>query len=160
MAAIAVPAKAGDIYVDVLLDEEDVERLAGRKLSIGSHGYAQMWDGQVLLLHRWLMNIPDGTGYRVIVDHINHDVLDCRRENLRVVTPTESNLNRRVAARDLPLGVYRTASGKRFVAKIKRYRKNHNLGTFDSPEEAKAAVDSAREVLDADTFTAPPGIAA
>jgi hypothetical protein len=156
MAAIAVPAKAGDIYADVLMDEEDVERLAGRKLSIGSHGYAQMWDGQVMLLHRWIMNVPDGTGYRVIVDHINRDILDCRRENLRVVTPTESNLNRRVAPRDLPIGVYRTQGGKRFVAKLKRHRKSHSLGTYDTAEEAAAAVETARTALDAGAFAAPP----
>lgn len=155
MATIAVPAKAGDIYVEVLMDEEDVERLAGRKLSIGSHGYAQMWDDGVTLVHRWIMNIPVGTGYRVIVDHINHDVLDCRRSNLRVVSPTQSNLNRRVAARELPLGVYRAKSGKRYVAKIKRYRKSRNLGTYDTPEEAAAAVEAARRALDDGDF-APP----
>jgi hypothetical protein len=156
MAAMAVPAKAGDVYVDVPMDEEDVARLAGRKLSIGSHGYAQMWDGQVMLLHRWLMDIPDGTGYRVIVDHINRNVLDCRRANLRVVTPTESNLNRRIAARELPLGVYRNGSSKRYVAKIKRHRKNHSLGTYDTPEEAAAAVEAARAALDAHVFAASP----
>ncbi|MCX4751726.1 HNH endonuclease [Kitasatospora sp. NBC_01287] len=160
MTAIAVPAKAGDVYVDILLDEEDVARLAGRKLSIGSHGYAQMWDGQVMLLHRWLMNVPAGTGYRVIVDHINHDILDCRRENLRIVTPTESNLNRRVAARDLPLGVYRDRGGKRYVAKIKRHRKSRNLGTFDTPDQAAEAVEAARRELDRGAFAAPPPAAA
>lgn len=161
MAAIAVPAKCGEIYVDVLMDEEDVERLAGRKLSIGSHGYAQMWNCPgVMLLHRWLMNIPEGTGYRVIVDHINHDVLDCRRQNLRIVTPTASNLNRRVAARDLPRNVYRTPNGKRYVAKVKRHRKTRNLGTFDTPEEAAAAAEAVSHALDADAFTTPPPLAA
>jgi hypothetical protein len=161
MAAIAVPAKAGEIYVDVLMDEEDYERLAGRKLSIGSHGYAQMWNCPgVMLLHRWIMHVPAGTGYRLIVDHINHNVLDCRRENLRIVTPTESNLNRRVAARDLPLGVYRTLNGKRYAAKIKRHRKTRNLGTFDTPEQAAAAVEAARVEADRDAFAMPPPLAA
>jgi hypothetical protein len=160
MAAITVPAKAGDVYVDVLLDEEDVARLAGRKLSLGSHGYAQLWhEGRVLLLHRWLMDIPVGTRYRVIVDHINRNPLDCRRVNLRIVTPTASNLNRQVASRDLPTGVHHSKSGKRYVAKIKRHRKDRNLGTYDTPEEAAAAVEAARQDLDRGAF-APPHIAA
>lgn len=160
MGAIAVPASAGDFTVEVLVDQEDFERLAGRKLSIGSHGYAQMWDGKVMLLHRWIMNIPEGTGYRAIVDHINHDVLDCRRANLRIVTPTESNLNRRVAERDLPRNVYRTPSGKRYVAKIKRHRKIRNLGTFDTADDAAAAVAAAQAELDANAFSAPHPFAA
>jgi hypothetical protein len=155
MAPIAVPAKAGDTYVEVLMDEEDFERLNGHRLSIGSHGYAQMWEGGVMLLHRWIMNIPVGIRYRVIVDHINHDVLDCRRANLRIVTPTASNLNRRIQARDLPLGVYRARSGKRYVAKIKRHRRLHNLGTYDTVEQAAAAVETARAEADRDAFKAP-----
>jgi hypothetical protein len=156
MAAIAVPAKAGDIYVDVLLDEEDVERLAGRKLSLGSHGYAQLWeDGRERLLHRWIMRVPVGTGYRVIVDHINRDRLDCRRANLREVTPTASNLNRQIRQRDLPVGVHRTKNGKRYVAKIKRHRKTRNLGTHDTAEQAAAAVEAARQELDRDAFNTP-----
>jgi hypothetical protein len=159
MGAIAIPASAGDCTVDVLVDQEDFDRLAGRKLSIGSHGYAQMWDGQVMLLHRWIMRVPHGTRYRVIVDHINHDVLDCRRSNLRIISPTESNLNRRLAPRDLPRGVHRSRSGK-YVAVVKRHRKIHHLGTHDTPEQAAAAVEACRAELDADAFSTPPPFAA
>jgi hypothetical protein len=117
-----------------------------------------MWDGRVMLLHRWLMGIPVGTGYRVIVDHINHDVLDCRRQNLRIVTPSESNLNRRIAARDLPVGVYRTPGG-RYEARIKRQRQTRRLGLFDTPEEAVLAVAAARAKVDRPEFLNPPAAA-
>lgn len=147
-AYLEVPASHPDGFKTVLLDVEDYERLGTRVLSIGSHGYAQMWTGvTVALLHRWLMDVPDGTGYRLIVDHINRDPLDCRRENLRIVTPSQSNLNRAIAARDLPLGVYRTRTG-RYRAALKRNRVNYHLGTFDSPERAADAVAAARSVTD------------
>lgn len=151
MDTFTVRAKAGDTYVDVLLDADDAERLGTRKLSIGSHGYAQIWAPGVMLLHRWIMQVPVGTGYQVIVDHINRDKLDCRKANLRIVTPTESNLNRALPKRDLPTGVYR-ARNKRYVAHLKRRGKQHNLGTFDTPEQAAAAVLEARRELDPPEF--------
>lgn len=147
-AHIEVPASHPDGPLTVLLSVEDYERLGRRRLSIGSHGYAQMWTGvTVALLHRWLMDVPGGTGYRVIVDHINRNPLDCRRENLRLVTPSQSNLNRAAPVRDLPLGVYQARSG-RYRAALKRNRVTTGLGTFDTPEQAAAAVAAAQSVAD------------
>lgn len=153
-AYLEVPASHPDGFKTVLMDIEDYERLSPRTLSIGSHGYAQMWTGvTVALLHRWLMDVPDGTGYRLIVDHINRKPLDCRRENLRIVTPSQSNLNRAIAARDLPLGVYRTRTG-RYQAALKRKRKITHLGTFDTPEQAAVAVEAARSEIDQEGLAA------
>lgn len=147
-AHVEVPASHPDGFVTVLLDIEAYERLGPRSLSIGSHGYAQMWTGEtVALLHRWLMDVPGGTGYRLIVDHVNRNRLDCRRENLRLVTPSQSNLNRAIAVRDLPVGVHRIRSG-RYQARIKRQRITTYLGTYDTPEQAAAAVEAARSEMD------------
>lgn len=44
-----------------------------------------------LLLHRWLTNAPDG----LHVDHINHDGLDNRMSNLRVVSQSKNSANQR-----------------------------------------------------------------
>lgn len=134
--------------VTVLVDVDDYIALAGRRVSIGSHGYAQIWEyPTLLLLHKWIMSVPTGTRYRVIVDHINRNRLDCRRSNLRLVTPTESNLNRVVAVRELPVGVYRTRTG-RFEARLTRNRITRHLGAFDTPEQASAARDVALSLLD------------
>jgi hypothetical protein len=127
--------------VKVLLDEEDLHRLPG-KVSIGSHGYAQLWEPELkrmLLLHRWVMGFTAKTGYQFLVDHEDRNVLDCRKSNLKKVDPTESNLNRRSPDRPLPLGVYLTRSG-RYQAKLKRYRKSAHYGTYDTPEQAAAAL--------------------
>lgn len=154
-AYVEVPASHPDGFKTVLLDIEEYERLGRRSLSIGSHGYAQLWTGvTVVLLHRWLMDVPGGTGYRVIVDHINRDPLDCRRENLRLVTPSQSNLNRSIPARDLPVGVHRIRSG-RYQARLKRHRVTTYLGTFDTPELAAAAVEAARSITDGDAAIRP-----
>jgi len=46
--------------------------------------------GKHVYLHRFIMDPEDGQH----VDHINRQTLDCRRENLRNVTPTENRRNR------------------------------------------------------------------
>ena len=59
--------------VRAVLDFEDFTRLGGRKLSLGSHGYAQMWDDKlVTLVHRWVVRAKprDRT-----VGHLNGDRL-------------------------------------------------------------------------------------
>lgn len=137
-----VPASIKGGFVPVLMDVEDHKKLDGRPLSMGSHGYAQgTLDGEVNLLHRWLMGLRRGDGYRQVVDHINRDKLDCRRANLRRVTPAESNLNRVIQARQLPTGIYLTRNGK-FEVKFRRLRRRFYLGNFDTVEAALRARDS------------------
>lgn len=157
---VEIPASIRGGTVTVLVDCDDHARLGGRGMSIGSHGYAQIWDGSgMVLLHRWIMGVPVGVGYRVIVDHINRDPLDCRRSNLRLVSPTASNLNRAIAGRELPVGVYRTWSG-RFEARIKRRGRYRHLGTFGTVEEAAGRVAAERARVDRDVFAPVVGVAA
>lgn len=147
-AWVEVPAMKSGTDVTVLMDPDDYVALDGRRISIGSHGYAQVWERpKLLLLHRWIMGVPPGVRYRVVVDHIDRNVLDCRRANLRLVNATKSNLNRELAPRSLPIGVYRLPSG-RFAAVIWRNYTRHNVGTFDTPEEAAAAIALVRPQLD------------
>lgn len=79
-----------------LVDDSDYALLSQRKwLYVGS-GYAGRFvtcDGHktLLYLHRHLLNAqPDQR-----VDHINGDRLDCRRENLRLVTRNQNQQNRK-----------------------------------------------------------------
>jgi hypothetical protein len=51
------------IKVRAVLDFEDFTRLGGRKLSLGSHGYAQMRDDKpVTLVHRWVVGAKPRDG--------------------------------------------------------------------------------------------------
>lgn len=144
--------------VPVLIDLPDYDALHGRSVSIGSHGYAQIWDYEngVQLLHRWVMREGLVDSRIDMVDHINRQVLDCRRRNLRVVCPTESNLNRHNVSRDLPVGVYKLQSG-RFRAVFKRYRARVGVGTFDSVGEAAHALQIAIETVDSRIESVPVG---
>jgi len=90
-------------------------------------------------LHRLLLNI---TNPKVLVDHENHNGLDNRKRNLRVTDYTGNNLNRNVDPNKyskLPIGV--TKHGNRYRARIRIRGIINNIGTYDTPEQAKAAYD-------------------
>lgn len=106
-------------------------------VSIGSHGYAQVWVPPFMLLHRWILGLE--VGDERYADHINGDPLDNRRANLRVVDGTESNLNRRVKGRC----VYPVRD--RWQAKVGHRGHRHYLGTYDTYEEAEAVVEAFRQ---------------
>lgn len=127
-------AYAGE--VEYLIDEEDHNSTEGRVyVNSDPVGYLRLNSGQ--LLHRWILGLEAGDPR--IGDHINGDVLDNRRSNLRVVTPTESNYNRRPWNRaGLPAGVSRTVSG-RYQARIKHEGTAYYVGTHDTPEQASSA---------------------
>jgi hypothetical protein len=138
-------ARQSGVLVPVLLDPEDIERLGGRKLSVGSHGYAQMWERKtVTLVHRWVLGLEHGD--RRIGDHINGNRLDDRRSNLRIVDASGSSQNVSGRGRSRFRGVYPTRQG-RWQAKVKFQGRYHCLGTFDTEEEAAAVADAKRREL-------------
>jgi hypothetical protein len=76
----------------ILIDEEDINYLSSFNWSIGKKGY--VWskiNGKTTYMSRLIMGCPN----RMTVDHINHDTLDNRKENLRICTYSENNYNRR-----------------------------------------------------------------
>jgi hypothetical protein len=75
---------------DVLIDDEDCPLLSPYSWS-ATTGYAvRRVGGTLLSMHRQLMR----TGPGLVVDHINGNPLDNRKENLRVVTQRENCRNR------------------------------------------------------------------
>lgn len=88
-------------------------------------------------MYHWLNGRPP---VGLVTDHINGDVLDNRRSNLRFVSVSGNNQNRRGAEKDNRSGlrgVGSHASG--------RWRARHvlngttvDLGIYDSPEQASA----------------------
>jgi hypothetical protein len=104
------------------------------KLSIGSHGYAQIWlrgSRKVELFHRWVMGCTKGDGR--YVDHRNRDRMDCQRSNL-VVTDARGNSENMPRPKG---GAYMARNG-RWVAAGKTGGRKYHLGTFDTEGEARA----------------------
>lgn len=89
-------------------------------------------------LHRWIMDDPES--YEV--DHIFHDTLDNRYGNLRIVSPSVNNLNRKKSC-----GVYKSDDGIRWFGKIKFEGEVVRLGPFPSKKKAQSCVDAKREEM-------------
>ena len=77
-----------------LVDMDDYEEFVyGYKFKLNKGGYV-VYSGRKDGLHgKFLHRIVMGEPEDLVVDHINGDPLDNRRENLRIVTQQENNMN-------------------------------------------------------------------
>lgn len=76
--------------IKVIIDESDYERVSRYKWFI-TNGYiaTRMINKKMTYLHRFILNTPEGK----VTDHINHNKLDNRKENLRICTSRENSIN-------------------------------------------------------------------
>jgi hypothetical protein len=96
-------------------------------------------------MHRQIMNLPEGN----LVDHINHNGLDNRRTNLRIVSLEQNNWNTRKQAGKCT-SQYKGVSKRngKWRVHLTHKRKRYFLGCFDDEETAARAYDAkAKEVF-------------
>jgi hypothetical protein len=103
---------------------------------------------RVVYMHRLIMRAAKGQ----VVDHINHDGLDNRRENLRLCSQAENARNRRKAkgCSSRFLGVTFIGDRKQNDSWKAQIMANHEtvfLGNFHSEEEAALAYNEAAQRL-------------
>ena len=102
-----------------------------------------------IMMHKFIMNAPKG----MCVDHINHNGLDNRRENLRICTYSENaqNKRKRVDSASGYKGVYQRPEKykyrKRFRAYIRPKGQQIQLGSYLTAEEAARAYDKKAKEL-------------
>lgn len=96
-------------------------------------------EAKIAYLHRELMNPGDG----LVVDHINGDKLDNRRENLRICTQAENMLNwdnNRGGSRFR--GVSWDKTRNKWKAQIQHKGRNWFIGRYKTEEEAARAYNA------------------
>lgn len=82
--------------LDVIVDSEDVERLVSfGRIGVTSRDYPtyskrdERYESRRIYLHRFVIDYNGAN----MVDHINGNPLDCRKENLRIVTHKQNCQN-------------------------------------------------------------------
>lgn len=121
----------------MLCDVEDWEKQKNITWFIGGGYVKARHKGKTLQIHRLIMQAPDG----MEVDHINHNPLDNRRSNLRVVSHivNMANRGRQSNNKSGTNGVYWNKRIKRFYCQINVNGKRKYLGCYKTYEEAKSA---------------------
>lgn len=130
----------------MLVSDEDYDTMSKFCWYLNDRGYAIA----TLISHQSVMGIFDRQGR--LVDHINGDRLDNRRENLRIATNQQNMQNRKLDKRN--------KSGYKGVVKRERYTnrpyavfigvgagKAKYLGAYTTPEEAARVYDKTAKDL-------------
>ena len=119
--------------VEFLISNSDLDTVMKYTWCLSKTGYlVANINGSVTKLHRYLLSPGKG----VLVDHINGDPKDNRRENLRVCKPKDNSRNaKKKSEHSIICGVQKKSNGK-YRARIMVDRNEIALGTFDTVEEA------------------------
>ena len=131
-----------------LIDAEDEHKVSGFKWYLDKDGYAitqrrrsvKNINGAQLKMHHAIMG-PPSRG--MVVDHIDRDRLNNKKENLRFVSHSESQWNRDKQKNNTSgfIGVSWNKRSKKFVAYAAKHGVRHHAGCFDTAEEAAIARD-------------------
>lgn len=128
---------------DFIIDSDDNEKCLDINWCVAYAGKDQRKDyyyalsrrdGKAIFLHRFIMDCP----IKMVVDHINGDTFDNRKENLRVVTHQQNCLNRRINYNNTSgtKGVVWNKKEDKWMAFIQFPGYFKNLGYFDSIDDA------------------------
>ena len=126
-----------------LVDKSDWEWLKEQRWSYTTDGYAAgritTKDRSMSYMHRVIMDAPSDK----MVDHINGDKLDNRRQNLRLCSLPENTANQRGRpGTSRYKGVQQNRAGN-WQVRIQVHRKQIQLGTYQDEIEAAKVYDTA-----------------
>lgn len=128
-----------------IVDGEDYEKISKYKWNLHNAGYAHrnpLEDNLSTLMHRVVFDLKKGD--KSEIDHINGNRLDNRRCNLRFVTRSKNNMNRRVTnGASGYKGVSWFKPVKKWRVYIKLNGKQKCLGYFSDKKAAAQAYNDA-----------------
>lgn len=99
-----------------------------------------------LPMHRYILGVTDS---KVLVDHINHDTLNNTEANLRPVTRSQNNMNRRKSENTSSLykGTSWHKQKHKWMSYIRINKKRKFLGYFESETEAALCYNANAVIL-------------
>lgn len=129
------------IYVtdekEVKVDDEDYKYLKEYYWCLSRYGYIFAKHKESIskvFIHRLIMGLPNRD--KRIIDHINGDKLDNRKENLRMCNRHQNNMHKTITPNGEMRNVYKRKNG-RFRVNVKFNRKSFYGGDFSDVELAK-----------------------
>lgn len=133
-----------------LVDDEDFDLISKYRWVILKSGYAinstyirgsgrKNQKQLQIFMHKLIMNQQKG----IIVDHINGNKLDNRKENLRIATKTQNNYNKTKTPNSSSIykGVYWDKKYKFWASEITVNYKKYFIGYFNNELHAGMAYD-------------------
>lgn len=138
-----------------MVDDSDYERLSALNWSLSGYGYARavvygkkgrdsrgLLIPKVVKMHRMVVGAKEDE----LVDHINGNSLDNRRENLRICTMSQNLANQKIRKdstsgfKGVCLGNNKTNKWRAYISKKEGEKtKQHHLGFFKTKEDAAKA---------------------
>lgn len=136
-----------ELIAKALIDIEDIDKVKNYKWTTHNNRnktlYVLTSNANISnkLLHRFLMNAPEG----MVVDHINRNPLDNRKCNLRICTNTQNmqNCDMRKNNTSGCKGVYWAKDKNKWTVQIGLNGKTKYIGRFENYEDAvKARIEA------------------
>jgi hypothetical protein len=132
----------------VIVDDEDYEQLKkyrwySYKKDDRNTCYARRSNGRSrkIFIHQQILGKVEG----LVIDHINGDGLDNRRENLRHVTHRQNSMNRHDKKTSQYRGIWWHKQVKKWCAQIQINGKQKHIGLYRTEIEAFEAYKKAVE---------------
>lgn len=130
IAELDVYDLSGNVIKTFKFDSEDYDLVSKYKWSLGRWGYCRSGRNSIML-HRLVMGVKEGCQ----VDHINLDITDNRKCNLRVCDNSLNQANRHGYSKFGLKGVEQHSNGK-WSAYVRRDGKQYHSPVFLTQEEA------------------------
>ena len=123
-----------------IFDKEDYDKIKNYCWSITHNkkgGYVMAYDSNLkkkIMLHRLIINCPPN----MMVDHINHNKADNRKENLRLCNNQQNSMNHKISKRNTSgyTGVHWSNKSQKWESTLFENGNHHYLGRYDDIEEA------------------------
>lgn len=139
-----------------LVDDEDFEFLSQWKWFTHSTGggvrneplpvyISRSKRQKTIFMHRVIMNCPED----MVVDHLDHNRFNNQKSNLRICIQNNNMKNRKLNINNTSgyKGVILEKRTGKWVATIQANKRGKYLGSFETPEDAAKAYDTAAKEL-------------